>query len=139
MLAPPPGRDGVTFEEIAAHVGRSPRYVAENPRWGKHSNWPHPIGKRGRSQEFDPTAITDFITTHHTRPLPDIDDSRLYTVAEIAHLADIAPDTLHGYLSRGQWPAPDTDDHLWRGTTVRRTLAARRRYHRSDQPPGAGS
>lgn len=130
MLAPPPGRDGVTFEEIAAHVGRSPRYVAENTRWGKHPDWPHPTGRRGRRQEFNPTAITDFITTHHTRPLPDIDDDHLYTVAEIAELADIAPDTIWSYLSRNQWPPPDTQ-HQWRGTTVRHALTARRTYRRT--------
>ncbi|MBB1260171.1 hypothetical protein [Streptomyces alkaliterrae] len=120
----------MTFEEIAAHVGRSTRYVAENTRWGRHPEWPQSIGKRGRRQEFHPGDVNAFIATHHTREIPPIQDDRLYTAREVADLAGFAPDTLWSYVTREQWPPADANGQWW-GSTVRRALASRRSYRRT--------
>lgn len=130
---PPPGRTGVTFAEIAAHYGKAPRYVAENPRWGRHPKWPTAVGKRGRSMEFAPTAVADFVRTHHTRATPDLVADRLYTVAEIAAATGLEPSTIHADISRKRWPEADEatgDARMWLGATVTEHLATRRTYRR---------
>lgn len=132
---PPPGRSGVTFAEIAAHYGLAARYIAENPRWGRHPDWPARTGKRGRSGEFDPAAVADFVRAHHARPVLDLEPERTYTVTEAATAAGIEADTVYADISRGRWPAPDViaDDgtRLWYGRTITATLAARRSYNRT--------
>ncbi|MFD4392876.1 hypothetical protein [Streptomyces sp. NPDC058495] len=129
---PPDGRSGVTFAEIAAHYGLSPRYVAENPRWGRHPDWPARTGKRGRFAEYDPGEVDRFVQTHHHRPTPDLEPGRAYTLTEIAAATGLAADTLYADVSRNRWPQPDetTPDgtRMWYGSTVARTLANRRRY-----------
>ncbi|MFE6225469.1 helix-turn-helix transcriptional regulator [Streptomyces sp. NPDC057854] len=133
--APPPGRTSVTFAEIAAHYGKSPRYVAENPRWGRHPDWPAPTGKRGRSLEFAPAAVASFVDEHHTRDTVQLAPDRLYTVAEIAEATGLRPDSIRADISRGRWPAPDTEGEgqpsLWTGSTVAEHLANRRAYRRA--------
>ncbi|MFE2555985.1 helix-turn-helix transcriptional regulator [Streptomyces sp. NPDC059352] len=133
--APPPGRDGVTFAEIAAHYGMSTRYVAENPRWGRHPEWPESTGKRGRSLEFPPAPVAEFVAEHHTRDAVELAPDQLYSVTEIAEAAGIRPDSIHSDISRGRWPAPDADGEggpsMWKGATVTAYLAARRTYRRS--------
>ena len=134
--APPPGRDGLTFAEIAAHYGKAARYVAENPRWGRHPEWPAPVGKRGRSLEYDPEAVAAFVATHHTRQAPLLVPERLYTVVEIASATGIQPDSIWSDITRNRWPAPDhvTEEgtKLWQGKTVAEHLAGRRTYRRAD-------
>ncbi|MFF4647454.1 hypothetical protein [Streptomyces sp. NPDC001389] len=134
--APPPGRDGVTFAEIAAHYGKSTRYVAENPRWGRHPDWPPSITRRGRSFEYSPDAVAAFVAAHHAREVPQLDPGRLYTVAEIAAATGGQADSIWSDISRDRWPAPDAEapDHtkLWRGATVIEHLASRRTYRKAD-------
>lgn len=131
-LTAPEGRPGVTFQEIAAWRRMSARYVAENPRWGRHPAWPAPIGKRGRSREYDPGAVEEFVQVHHSRERTPLEATRLYTVAEIAEAAHLEPDTVWSYISRDSWPEPDAvlpdGTKLWRGATVTRRLDGRRRY-----------
>ncbi|MFJ6215077.1 hypothetical protein ACIQGZ_17335 [Streptomyces sp. NPDC092296] len=132
----PQGRPGVTFAEIAAHYGKSSRYVAENARWGRHPDWPAPAAKRGRSQEFDPRLVAEFVGAHHARAAVPLDPDRLYSVPEIAAAAGVAADTVHADISRGRWPDPDgarDGVKLWLGGTVARHLASRRSYRRSQQ------
>ncbi|WP_371793053.1 hypothetical protein OG285_32505 [Streptomyces sp. NBC_01471] len=132
---PPPGRDGVTFPEIAAHYGLTARYVAENARWGRHPEWPARVGKRGKSGEYDPSAVEAFVAAHHTRVLFGIESKRSYTVKEIAAVTGLAADTIYADISRERWPAPDqtTEDgtRLWFGQTISRTMTARRSYRGS--------
>ncbi|MFJ3878311.1 hypothetical protein ACIPW5_12715 [Streptomyces sp. NPDC090077] len=134
-LAPPAGRDGVTFAEIAAHYGKSARYVAGDDRWGRHPEWPAPTGKRGRSLEYDPGAVAAFAAAHHTREAVPLDPDRLYTVGEIAAETGVRRVTVAADISRGRWPAPDEvgadGTKLWRGSTVAGHLAGRRGYRRS--------
>ncbi|MFJ7590662.1 hypothetical protein ACIQZO_25415 [Streptomyces sp. NPDC097617] len=128
---PPEGRTGVTYTEIAEHYGMSARYLSENPRWGRHPGWPPPIGKRGRTMEFDAQAIARFFGEHHTREATPLDPSRRYTVVEIAEASGLQPDSIRSDISRGRWPAPDERDgdrKLWRGDTVTAHLAGRRIY-----------
>ncbi|MDK9495789.1 hypothetical protein QEZ40_007082 [Streptomyces katrae] len=132
---PPPGRDGVTFAEIAAHYGKSARYVSANPRWGRHPDWPAPTGKRGRSFEYDPAAVAAFAAVHHVREPVPLDPDRLYTVNEIAAEAGVRSATVWADISRDRWPAPDEvggdGTKLWRGSTVTGHLAGRRSYRRT--------
>ncbi|MFE7485439.1 hypothetical protein [Streptomyces sp. NPDC057552] len=131
---PPAGRPGVTYKEIATCYGLAPRYVAENARWGRHPEWPAPVAKRGRSQEFDPQAVHDFTQRHHARQVPALDPARTYTVTEAASATGLSADTIYSDISRGRWPDPDTTTpdgvRLWSGETVIRTLAGRRAYGR---------
>lgn len=132
---PPPGRDGVTFSEIAAHYGKSARYVTGNPRWGRHPEWPAPLGKRGRSFEYAPDAVAAFVAAHHTREPAPLEPARLYTVTEIATATDVQPVTIWADISRDRWPSPDevSEDgtKLWWGATVIEHLAKRRSYRRA--------
>ncbi|MEU3400834.1 helix-turn-helix transcriptional regulator [Streptomyces filamentosus] len=136
---PPAGRSGVTFAEIAAHYGLSPRYVAENTRWGRHPDWPTSTGKRGRSNEYDPHQVDAFVQTHHHRPAPALTPDRAYTLTEIAAATGLATDTLYADISRNRWPQPDQTapdgTRLWLGSTITRTLTSRRRYTPRTQTP----
>ncbi|MGW6984738.1 hypothetical protein ACWGE1_35680 [Streptomyces sp. NPDC054932] len=128
---PPEGRTGVTYTEIAGHYGMSARYLSENPRWGRHPDWPAAIGKRGRAIEFDAEAIARFFGEHHTREATPLDPNRRYTVVEIAEASGLQPDSIRSDISRGRWPAPDEmdgDRKLWWGETVTTHLAGRRIY-----------
>ncbi|MFG2894930.1 hypothetical protein [Streptomyces sp. NPDC048248] len=132
--APPPGRVGVTFAEIAEHYGKATRYVAENPRWGRHPQWPSSIGKRGRTYEYKPEDVAAFVAAHHTREAVPLDPERLYTVPEIATATSGPADSIWADISRDRWPAPDTTTEdgtkLWRGATVIKHLAGRRAYRK---------
>jgi hypothetical protein len=132
--SPPPGRDGVTFPEIAAHYGLTARTVAENARWGRHPEWPAKVGKRGKSGEYDPAEVEAFVQAHHARPVVHLIPDRLYTVAEAAAAVGLAAETIYSDASRGRWPGPDVraDDgtQLWYGRTVEATVNARRSYRR---------
>ncbi|MFJ7422755.1 hypothetical protein ACIQXD_29750 [Streptomyces uncialis] len=122
----------MTYAEIAAHYGKATRYVAESAQWGRHTDWPQPIGKRGLSKEFSPAAVEAFVRDHHTRPGAGLKPDQLYTLPEIAQASELAPGTLHGYVSRGRWPAHDSltadGTKLWLGSTVEKRLRSRRSY-----------
>ncbi|MGW2837323.1 helix-turn-helix transcriptional regulator [Streptomyces sp. NPDC001493] len=137
---PPEGRTGVTYAEIAAHYGLAPRYVAENPRWGRHPSWPPRVAKRGRNGEFDPQAVHSFVQDHHARQVPTLDPQHAYTVAEIATATGLAADTIYADISRGRWPEPDrtTPDGVrtWHGSTITTALAGRRGYRQSGDATG---
>ena len=130
---PPPGRPGVTYAEVATHYGLSSRYVAESSRWGRHPEWPPRIGKRGRSDEFDPSAVAAFVDRRHGRTLNVMPD-RLYTVQEAAQAVGLAKETIYADISRGRWPPPDETypdgTKQWRGETILKTMAKRRGYSR---------
>lgn len=132
---PPDGRPGVTFAEIAKHYRRSTRYVAENPRWGRHPDWPAPVARRGRSNEYAPEAVAAFVAEHHARDVIPLGPDQLYSVPEIAAETGLAADTIWSDISRDRWPAPDDissdGTKLWRGSTIAEHLAGRRSYKRS--------
>ena len=51
--------------------------------------------------------------------------------------AGISYGTLRGYLSRGDWPGPDDQQHgvkRWKRSTVQAQVASRRPYRRGGTP-----
>ncbi|AEW94612.1 MULTISPECIES: hypothetical protein [Streptomycetaceae] len=124
---------GETFPEIAARTGRSLTTVQKG--WSRHPDWPTPVGKRGRWNEYAPADVDRFIQDHIVRPAPALDPLRLYTAQEIHAAGGPSPSTINSERSRGNWPpADDTTGraHRWYGQTVAAALKGRRAYQRSE-------
>lgn len=126
-------RHGITLAEIAEKYGRSYSGVKQN--WSKDPRWPAPIGKRGRSIEYDPDAVDKVVKEHFLPPVEIVSDGEpddLLTLQEIAALRNppLAVVTLRAYRARGQWPEPDEERSgtpLWRRDTALAALAPKRR------------
>jgi len=132
MVKPP--SQGETLREIAARHGRA--YDTLRNQWSRHSDWPDPIGKRGRSHIYDPAAVDHVIATHFERQAVGLEPRRLYTSKEIEALTGVTAATIRADRTRGRWPAPDDISgraHRWYGETVTTTLADRRGYRRNTE------
>ncbi|WP_018385275.1 hypothetical protein [Wenjunlia vitaminophila] len=116
-----------TLREIAARHGRS--YDTVRNKWSRHPDFPAPVGKRGRSLEYDTQAVDRWVQAEKGRPAPDLEPARLYTAQdlEVAGVG-ITAGTIRADLARGRWPKPDhtTGGNRWRGATVIKHLAGRR-------------
>jgi hypothetical protein len=114
--------------EIAELYGRSTHTVTK--AWAAHPEWPAPVGKRGRYNEYDAEQVAAFVRAHAARHADDLEPDRLYTAQQIGDAAGISAGTIRADVSKGRWPAPDDTAHgvkRWYGRTAKETLATRRR------------
>lgn len=130
MVAP----RGIIAPEIAEQYGRSLHTVTKS--WMQHPDWPEPIGRRGRYNEYDTAAVESFIRDHIQRQAVALEPERLYTAGQLADAgAGITAATIRADRSRGRWPAPDDTAHgvaRWYGATAAAALAGRRTYRRAE-------
>jgi hypothetical protein len=121
--------------EIAERYGRSPHTVTRE--WARHPDWPAPVDKRGRWNEYDAQAVAAFVHDHIERQAADLEPDRLYTAQQLeAAGAGIKAATIRADRTRGRWPEPDDTSHgvnRWYGRTAAAALANRRGYRRKGQ------
>jgi hypothetical protein len=91
--------------EIAELYGRSTHTVTK--AWAAHPEWPAPVGKRGRYNEYDAEQVAAFVRAHAARHADDLEPDRLYTAQQIGDAAGISAGTIRADVSKGRWPAPD--------------------------------
>lgn len=130
---PPTQPTGETLPEIAARHGRALNTL--KTVWTRHPDWPAPIGKHGRYNVYDPTAVDAVITEHFARPQVELEPDRLYTARELGEALGISHLTINADVKRGRIPpADDTTQraHRWYGRTVMTAVNAR---HRSGKAP----
>lgn len=118
----------LAIPEIAERYGRSVKTVRS---WIASGGWPEKAGKRGRLDEYDAAEVEAAVRRILGRDIPDdgADTGELLDMKAAAAEAGISYGTLRGYVSRGQWPAPDDEGHgvkRWRRSTVREHMASRR-------------
>ena len=122
-------RPGLTYAEIARKYDRAASTVARV--WSQHPQWPNPIGKRGRSNEYDPQAVDAVVCAHFLRePTNNIDPGRLYTASEAADACGLAFSTVRADITRRRWREPDEVRDgipMWRGSTLQDLMAKRQR------------
>lgn len=128
-------RSTMTTPEIAEHYGRAVTTVQTG--WTQHPDWPAPIGKRGRWNEYDQEAVATWVRTHATRTAPTSagDPAALLTAAEIADEHQLARATVRADISRGRMPDPDEvrdGVRLWRRDTIAAHMARRHSYIKRD-------
>jgi hypothetical protein len=128
-------RPGVIAPEIAREHGRSLHTVTKS--WMRHPEWPPPVGKRGRYNEYDREAVAAWIAAHAARPSVELEPDRLYTAQQLEDAAiGIAASTIRADRSLGRWPAPDDESDgvaRWKGSTAAATMQSRRVYRRREQ------
>lgn len=132
--------EGETVAEIAARYNVHLTTVQKN--WTRHPDWPQPAGKRGRWLVYDPTAVDTWHDTRNARQPAGLLPDRQYTTAEIEKITGFTASNIRAALSKGTWPAPEGRDgraNTWSGATVETSIAARRAYNRSDEPPAGGA
>lgn len=130
-------RPGITTREIAQTYGRSLHTVTKE--WVRHADWPAPVGKRGRFNEYPADAVAAWVAEHADRdttpPIFTGDPDRLLTVAEIADESGLSEGTVRADLSRGRLTPKGGDVErdgvkLWRRGTIADQLRGRRGYRR---------
>lgn len=127
-----PGK-GLIAPEIAERYGRATSTVQRI--WTQHPEWPRPIGKRGRWNEYDPDAVDRVVrrTFLRDRPRPSGTPDDLLDINAIAEYTGLSASTIRADISRGRWRAPDDTANgvkRWRRSTVDEIMAERRRYQR---------
>ncbi|WP_040815072.1 MerR family DNA-binding transcriptional regulator [Nocardia concava] len=116
---------GLTTAEIAERYGRKLNTVQKH--WVTDPRWPAALPvKRGKWKVYDAAAVDEVVRAlflvEPPEPAGDPDD--LLTQAEVAEYLGIAPSTLRGYISRGQYVEPDVTEGGQRW--YRRTVDANR-------------
>src|ERR1051325_712070 len=126
-------RPGIIAPEIADTYGVSLHTVTKS--WSQRSEWPAPVGKRGRYKEYNRQAVADFVRDHIDRQAVTLEPRRLYTAQELEDAGiGIKAGTIRADLARERWPEPDDTAHgvnRWHGQTVMTAMTTRRRYRRT--------
>lgn len=126
-------RTGLTRPEMAARYKVSERTVR---RWCAEPDWPAPIGKRGKFEEYDREQADAAAARRQQRAEPVDAGPRLLTTTEIAQLYHLDPGTVRGYASStarnilGDPDAVRDGVKLYRADRVAVIMAGRRRYRR---------
>jgi predicted DNA-binding transcriptional regulator AlpA len=122
--------ENLTQPEIAARYGVSEATIR---LYRRQPQWPAPVGKRGRSQEYDAAEVDTAMRALSRAPIPNGDPDELLDARQAAAEADITPSALYADASRGRWPEPDDEQHgakRWKRSTIVAHMAGRRRYAR---------
>lgn len=124
----PAATTGLTTAEIAERYGRALNTVQKH--WVTHADWPPVVGMRGNWKLYDAEAVDNVAKRLFlaAAPEPTGGPEDLLTQREVAEYLGIAPSTLRGYVSRGQFVAPDETEggKRWRRRTVDANLPKRR-------------
>lgn len=103
--------------------------------WARHPQWPAPVDRRGRYNEYSAQDIADFVRDHIARQAPALEPTRLYTARQLeAAGVGITASTIRADRARGRWPAPDDTAggvNRWTGATATEALEGRRSYRKS--------
>jgi len=130
-----------TVDEIAARIGRPVTTIRNT--WARHPEWPAPVGKRGRWNEYDRRAVDDWISRNVKRQAVELEPDRLYTAQQLEDAGvGVSATTIRADLSRSRkggprrWPEPDDTTggvNRWYGRTAAAALANRRGYRKKGQ------
>ncbi|MEU0937622.1 hypothetical protein [Embleya sp. NPDC005971] len=121
----------LTTTEIATKYGRSLSTVQTD--WTQHSEWPEPVGKRGKWFVYDAEAVERVVREHLGRPATTgLDPGTLYTLQEAADALGTTYGALRSHKSRNKAlyePADDDENGVdrWYGARLERIHAKRRR------------
>jgi hypothetical protein len=138
-MTPQPG-EKLIAPEIASRYDRAVTTVQK--LWMPRAEWPAPVGRRGRWNEYDATEVEQAVRAHFLREeapaAGDPDD--LLTVNEIAEYLELAPGTVRADISRGRLQLGEPDDSAgakrWRRRTVDAAAEGRRAYRRRSTAEG---
>jgi hypothetical protein len=117
---------GVTVPEIAAKYGRPVKTIRT---WMYRYDWPDPVKKRGRLNEYNPGEVEAAVRAILALGGDGADMDELLDMKTAAGEAGISYATVRADISRGRWPPPDEDRDgvkRWTRRTVRQEMASRR-------------
>ncbi|MBF6515282.1 HTH domain-containing protein [Nocardia cyriacigeorgica] len=130
----PDRRNTVTAPEIAERYGRAVTTVQKI--WMPRPEWPEPVGRRGRWNEYDADQVDAAVRAHFLReqPADEGGPDDLLTAAQIAEYLGVSPSTVRADISRGRLDLGEPDDTAgakrWRRRKVDAAVEGRRAYRR---------